>query len=501
MRRILGWITTATGSLVWAVILILLVIVGLRLVQVKFFYEPRPPEHLEQKREYLASVAAEHSVAAGETPNFVVVFFDDLGYGDLSSYGNELIATPRIDALAASGLRMTEFYSSSMVCTPSRAGLLTGRFPHRAGAGTHVFFSEESPIATVRKFFGVGNEVFADEIMIPEALGAAGYATAMVGKWHLGGTPGYLPNDFGFDSYYGVHWSNDMQPLHVFRDREIEIEDTTERTAIGGYRDEEDPRPIEGIDQTRLTQDYTDEAVKFIEANREKPFFLYLAHSMPHVPHFASKEFAGTSQGGVYGDVVEDLDRSVGTVVDALERLGLAENTLVLITSDNGADYGGSPGYLRGRKGEILEGGQRVPMVASWPGRIAPGESSSMAMNTDLMPTLLGLAGVPLPGDRVIDGRDIAPLLTQGAESPHEYLYYFPMSLVGGPEVGAVRDARFKYLVSSGDVGRDRPHLTRLDADRENHDLRKLFPEDAERLAAAAQAMEDALRGNVRGWR
>jgi len=502
LRPILSRITKATGALFWAVVLIALVGAGLRFAQVKFFYEPRPAEHLEQKQQYLERVARENAVGGRDVPNFVVVFFDDLGYGDLSSYGNELIQTPRIDALAASGLRMTEFYASANVCTPSRAGLLTGRLPHRSGTGSHVFFSEESPIATFRKFMGAGNEILADEILLPEALGAAGYATGMIGKWHLGGTPGFLPNDFGFDSYYGVLWSNDMQPLHIYRDREIEVEDTTEQNFGRNYRDEEDPRPPQGIDQSKLTQNYTDEALEFIEANRERPFFLYLAHSMPHVPHYASAEFAGTSEGGVYGDVVEDLDRSVGKLVDGLERMGLSENTLLLVTSDNGADYGGSPGFLRGRKGEILEGGQRVPMVANWPGRIPPSESAAMAMNTDFLPTLLGLAGVPLPADRVIDGRDLTPLFTEGAPSPHEYLYYLAPSLFASePVVGAVRDARFKYLVSSGDQGRDRPHLTRLDADRENHDLRHKHPAEAARLAAAAQAMQEALSMNVRGWR
>ena len=502
MRLVLIRITNLTGALAWGLVLITLLGTGLRLLQVKFFYEPRPPEHLEQKQQYLENVAAEHPVLGRDVPNFIVVFFDDLGYGDLSSYGNKLIQTPRIDALAASGLRMTEFYASANVCTPSRAGLLTGRLPHRSGAGAHVFFSEESPIATFRKFTGAGNEILADEILLPEALGAAGYATGMIGKWHLGGTPGFLPNDFGFDSYYGVLWSNDMQPLHVYRDREIEIADRTEKNFFRSYRDEEAPSPLRGIDQSKLTQSYTDEAVRFIEANHDRPFFLYLAHSMPHVPHYASAEFAGTSEGGVYGDVVEDLDRSVGKIVDALEHFGLAGNTLLLVTSDNGADYGGSPGFLRGRKGEILEGGQRVPMVASWPGRIPPSESGAMAMNTDFLPTLLGLAGVPLPSDRVIDGRDLTPVFTRSASSPHEYLYYLAPSLLpSGPVVGAVRDARFKYLVSSGDRGRDRPHLTRLDADRENHDLRHKHPADAERLATAARAMQEALSMNARGWR
>ena len=471
---------------------------GFRLVQSAWFGAVAEPERLKQKQRYLASLPP---VDPERVPNFVVIFFDDLGWGDLSIQGNQLIDTPRIDQAAAEGVRLQHFYAASSVCTPSRASLLSGRYPPRAGVSAHVFFPDESWIGLLRRAAGQGNELPRDEILLPEALGAAGYATGMVGKWHLGGRDGHRPRDFGFDSYFGVLWSNDMAPLHLYRGDDIIERD--ERPigffAVGGERDEDRPLGPGGIDQTRLTQRYTDEAIAFLEAHREQPFFLYVAHTFPHVPHYASSEQAGQSEGGRYGDVIEDLDRSTGAILDAIERLGIADDTLVLITSDNGADYGGSPGGLRGRKGEILEGGQRVPMIARWPGRLPAGVvSDAMAMNIDVFPTLLSLAGLPLPQDRMIDGRDLSAVLTSGAASPHEQLFYFP---VFGSLPEAVRDARFKLLRSSGDAGRDRPHLTRLDADIEAHDLRSKHPEVAAKLEAALAAGREEFETNLRGWR
>jgi len=495
------------GAAVLAVGALLFLGVALRFAWVLAFAAPEPPERLAEKAAYLERVAAGHASAPpgapDARPNFVVVLFDDLGYGDLSSYGNRLIETPRIDALAAEGARLTQFYAAAPVCTPSRAALLTGRFPHRSGAAPHVYFPNDAPLGIALRFLGMTNEVRRDEIFLPEALRAAGYSTGMVGKWHLGDAEGHRPNDLGFDSYYGVLWSNDMQPLHVYRDRGIAVRDETEMSWLHSFRNEEDGREPRGIDQQRLTSDYTREAIRFIEhsqASGPRPFFLYLAHSAPHVPHFPSREHAGSSRGGVYGDVVEDLDRSTGELARALERLGLADTTLLLITSDNGADYGGSPGTLRGRKGEVLEGGQRVPFIAHWPGHIAPAESDAMAMSTDLFPTLLGLAGVPLPDDRAIDGRDIGPALFANAPSPHDFLYYLGGGRTGS-HITAVRDARFKYLLDSGDRGRSRPHLTSIAEDAESHDLRRLYPDAAARLAAEAERMQTEIDANPRGWR
>jgi arylsulfatase A-like enzyme len=394
-------------------------------------------------------------------------------------------------------MRMDHFYSASPVCTPARAALLTGRYPPRTRTDSHVFFPDTALLGRVRRILGAPNEVPRDEIMLPEVLRAAGYTTGMFGKWHLGERPGYRPTERGFDTYFGVHWSNDMVPLHLYRGTEIAQQDQRQGGFFGEH-DEERPLGPGGVDQSRLTELYTREAIGFLEAERERPFFLYLAHTFPHVPHYASPDHAGESEGGVYGDVVEDLDRSTGAILAALERLGLDERTVVIITSDNGADYGGSPGGLRGRKGQTYEGGQRVPMIVRWPGRVPPGETDAMAMNIDLFPTLLALAGLPLPTDRTIDGRDLSDVWERGAPSPHDELYYFP---VLSSEPDAVRDSRFKLLGESGNLGRNRPHLTRLDVGIEAHDLRAKHPDVARRLGARLDAMRDDVRANPRGWR
>jgi arylsulfatase A-like enzyme len=499
---VMRWIrrlATGIGGLFLLLFVVSLAVLALRWLQVVFFYAPEGGERAEQKQIYLDTI---DPVDRDRAPNFIVVLFDDLGWGDLSSYGSRLIRTPRIDSIAAAGLRMTDFYSASPVCTPSRAALLTGRYPVRSLTHNHVFFSETSPIATARKMLGVGNELPRDEILLPEVLAAAGYATGMIGKWHLGDIEGHLPNDFGFEDYYGVRTSNDMQPLHVYRNAEIEIEDQTERINLGAFRDEDSDIEMKGVDQRQLTRRYTEEAIRFVEKNRDRPFFLYLAHTSPHVPHFADPEHEGASPGGLYGDVVEDLDRSTGALLDALERLDLEGETLVLITSDNGADYNGSPGFLRGRKGEVYEGGQRVPMIAYWPGRVGPGRvSDTMAMNIDLFPTLLSLAGVGPPQDRVIDGRDLTPFLTSDGDEqgPHDFLFYFPV--VRGSAPAAVRSAEFKYLASTGDTGRDKAILSDVHLDQENHNLIRRFPKEGARLAAALEEFRVELRGNPRGWR
>ncbi len=486
------------GGLLLVLIGVVVLGLGLRWLQVRFFYEPLGGERVAEKQAYLEEI---DRVDPERAPNFVVVLFDDLGWGDLSSYGNQLIRTPHIDAAAAEGLRMTDFYSASPVCTPSRAALLTGRYPVRSHTHNHVFFGETSPIATVRRMLGQGNELPRDEILLPEALGAAGYATGMIGKWHLGGIPGHLPNDFGFQNYYGVLTSNDMQPLHVYRNTEIELRDETPRMSLGAFRDEDSDIEMRGVDQRTLTRRYTEEAIRFVEENRDGPFFLYLAHTFPHVPHFADPEHEGESPAGIYGDVVEDLDRSTGALLDAIDRLGLARDTLVLITSDNGADYNGSPGFLRGRKGEVYEGGQKVPMIARWSGRVKPGRVSDvMAMNIDLFPTLLSLAGVSLPRDRVIDGRDLSRLFTSEREqaSPHELLFYFP--IFGGDAPAGVRSARFKFLASTGDTGRDKAILTDVHRDQEGHNLIRRFPAEGTRLGEAVRSFGTELAGNPRGW-
>ncbi|MFK7895741.1 MAG: sulfatase [Myxococcota bacterium] len=487
----------AIGYVTLTVIAAAFLAVGLRALWVAWIYDVPEPEHLSEKEAYLASLP---QVDPAHAPNFVVIFFDDLGYGDLSSYGNALIETPHIDRAAAEGIRFTEFYSASPVCTPSRASLLTGRYPPRAGVPAHVYFPNDSRLGWLREMAGLGNELPRDEALLPEVLGAAGYATGMVGKWHLGGRDGHRPTERGFDEWLGVLWSNDMYPLDLWRDDEIAERDERESSGWGEH-DEEQPLPGKGIDQSRLTERYTEAAIDFIDRNAEAPFFLYVAHTFPHVPHYPSSAHAGESQGGVYGDVIEDLDRSTGAILEALRERDLERETFVLITSDNGGDYNGSVAGLRGRKQEIFEGGQRVPAVGWWPGRIKAGrETRAMAMNIDVFPTLLGYAGLPLPKDRSIDGADLGPLLAGEQDSPHEFLFYFPATSMDGlPE--AVRDADFKYLRSTGVPMRDRPHLSDLSRDKEAHDLRKRHPERAEALAQALEAKRTEFENDRRGWR
>ena len=344
--------------------------------------------------------------------NFIIILTDDLGYGDLGVYGSTLIRTPNIDRLAAEGVRLDSFYASANVCTASRGGLLTGRYPIRLNLVQDV----------ARPSNDIG--IDASEITIAEALKIKYYQTALIGKWHLGEEAERNPVFNGFDEFYGLLHSNDMAPVELYQGTEM----------------------IEfPVIQNTLTKRYTDQAISFIEKNQQKPFFLLLSHAFPHVPLVASKEFAGTSKAGLYGDVVEELDWSTGKVLDTLARLGLDENTLVIFTSDNGPWWEGSPGQFRDRKGSSWEGGMRVPFIARWPEEIPAGlVSPEPAMNIDVFPTLLAAAGAPLPGDKDIDGLDILPMLQGRTTSPHEALYFFDKDRIAG-----VRSGKWKLVVES----------------------------------------------------
>ncbi len=471
-------------------------------------YEPLHPERLNKKQAYLSSLVARDTIL----PNIIIINFDDLGYGDLSCYGNQLIYTPVIDSLAERGIRMTDFYSCSSVCTPSRAGLLTGRFPLRAYAGDHVYFPEGNPIADQRKMQGSKNEIPRDEIMISEALKANGYATALIGKWHLGDIEGHLPNDFGFDDFFGVRYSNDMIPLHIYRDGQIIEEDKKELENSSfryGYYDMDTPLKVEGVDQSKFTENYTREAIAFIEKNQEKPFFLYLPHSMPHVPHFSSARQDGKSKAGLYGDVIEDLDWSVGQIMESLQSLNLTEQTLVFITSDNGADVQGSVGNLRGRKQLTYEGGQKVPMIIYGPSFISnPRETNVLATNMDIFPTILDLLDIPLPDDRIIDGKSILPIILGSGPGPHQYVFY---NSAGSGNIEGVRDTQFKYhedaigtsLRMFGSFSMTMtlsPQLTDLKYDNESHNLIKKYPDRARLLKSIVDQKRKELTDNRRGW-
>ncbi len=474
-------------------------------------YEPLHPEHLAQKTAYLEAIA--NASTTGKRPNIVLINFDDLGYGDLSCYGNQLIQTPVMDSLAAQGIRMTDFYSCSPVCSPSRAGLLTGRFPKRAHAAAHVYFPNNHPIADYRKMRNLTNEIPKDEILIAEILKANGYKTSLIGKWHLGDLEGYLPNDFGFDHFYGVRYSNDMIPLHIYQNEEILVRD--EKQLVDnkfpyGYYNMDTPITGKATDQTKLTENYTQEANNFITRNKEQAFFLYLSHSFPHVPHFPSARQNGRSAGGIYGDVIEDLDWSVGQIMNTLEQLNLMENTLVFITSDNGGDLQGSVGNLRGRKQLTYEGGQRVPMIIYGPSFVQQASvTDALATNLDIYPTLLDLLGIAPPSDRIIDGKSILPLILGNGTSPHDFVFY--NAATGGNIVG-VRDSLYKYhegangnhlnlFGSFGIATNLSPQLTNLRLDNEAHNLIKKYPEYAERLKKVMEEKQGMLVENQRGWK
>lgn len=351
----------------------------------------------------LAGLIASAPAAVGSTgprrpPNIVVILADDLGWGDLGAYGAKDIRTPHMDRMAGEGMRFTGFYSASPFCSPARAALLTGRYPARYGVNA-VFFPESH------------TGLPASEVTVAEALRPAGYATAWIGKWHLGHHDEHLPTRHGFDEFAGLPYSNDMRNLVYLRGEAVV-----------------DPKP----DQRRLTRRVTDDAIDFIRRRREQPFLLVVAHPMPHVPLHASPEFAGRSKAGLYGDVVEELDHEVGRVTAELERLGLARDTLVFITSDNGpwlemGDHAGSAGPFRNGKNTTFEGGMRVPGIAWWPGQVKAGSIyHGLATLMDLVPTAVELAGAPLPSAPV-DGRSLVPVLTGtgGRAGPDTLAYYF----------------------------------------------------------------------------
>lgn len=346
------------------------------------------------------------SAVAQDRPNIVIIWADDLGYGDLGVYGHPTIQTPNLDRMAHEGMKFTQFYAADPRCTMSRAALLTGRYPVRTGV-SGVFFAHDS------------TGMSPDEITIADALKEQGYATTAIGKWHLGHLNEYLPTNQGFDSYFGIPYSNDMSykprrpyfpPLPLMEDEQI-IE--------------------QPVDQATLTRRYTERAVSFIQQNADQPFFIYLSHTFPHVPLFASEQFHGKSSRGLYGDVVEEIDWSTGEILAELKAQGVAENTLVIFTSDNGpwlsyGEEGGSAGLLRGGKGYTWEGGMRVPGIAWWPGKIPPGQvSKAVASTIDLFTTSLTLAGADIPDDRIIDGVDLMPVLSGQTESVREEFFYY----------------------------------------------------------------------------
>jgi arylsulfatase A len=377
---------------------------------------------------WLCVLVATAAAAAAPRPNIVFILADDLGYGDLGAYGAGDIATPSIDRLAQEGVRFTDFYSPANTCSPARAALMTGRYPARTGVNGVLFHDTPDGLPL-------------HEVTIPELLRDAGYRTAMIGKWHLGPSETFMPWNHGFDEFFGVPHSNDQQNFFVW----------------------DGPRRLpEDVDQSGLMRRYTDRALAFIEsaAADGRPFFLYLAHNAPHVPLYPSAAFRGRSRRGVYGDVVEELDASVGEILAKLAALGIDRNTLVVFTSDNGPwlamrDLGGSAGGLRGGKTGTFEGGHRVPALARWPAAIPPDRTvSSVATMMDWLPTFAQLAGAPVPDDRAIDGHSLVDALEGRGEPAPTPVFYFSLRMPFAdqhPVVGAVRDGRWKLkLAQSG---------------------------------------------------
>lgn len=442
-----------------------------------------PVEHLAQKQAYLKSIRP----VAGRKPNILLILFDDLGFGDLSSYGNRLIKTPNIDAVADRGIKLEQFYSASPVCTPSRAALLSGRYPERSHAANHVFFPSSHPMATIRRSLGWANALPQDEILLPEVLSRAGYATGAFGKWHLGDQPGHRPTDFGFQDYFGILYSNDMKPETLWRGNVVDT-------------------PAERTDQATLTERITDEAIGFVRKNAHRPFFAYVPYTAPHLPHYPNPKHQGISEGGTYGDVIEDLDTNVGRLLHTLTELKLDDNTIVIVMSDNGGDWGGSAGNLRGRKGETFEGGQRVPAFVIWPGVTKPGTiSKEMGMNFDVFPSILKSLNITIPADRTIDGADFRPLLA-GGQTSHDYLYY---STTWSGKFAGVRDRHYKYrdivpndapMGGGSEPYNAKPSLYSLDLDNEAHDVSARHPEEARRLIGQLDSFRTANEANPRGW-
>ena len=429
------------------------------------------------------------SSAAERSPNFVIIFCDDLGWGDLGCFGNPTIRTPHLDRMAAEGQKWTQFYVAAPVCTPSRAALMTGRYPIRNGmtSGKRAVLFPDS-----------GGGLAPAEVTVAEMLKQKKYATGIFGKWHLGHLPPFLPTAQGFDTYFGIPYSNDMDRVGGKNYRAEVVKNADYYPDIAHYhvplmRDQQIiERPA---DQNTLTRRYTEEAIHFIHAHQNEPFFVYLPHSMPHIPLFASERFRGRSQRGLYGDVVEELDWSVGQILQTLRDLRIDQQTLVVFSSDNGPwlafdTHGGSAGPLRAGKGTTFEGGQRVPTIFWWPGKIQPGVVTELGATLDILATFAALSGTTAPGDRKLDSYNLSPALLGTGKSPRQEMFYWTQA-----ELHAIRSGPWKLHIKQrepinygNEVTLQQPELYHVERDiSESFNVAALYPEVVAQLQARLQ--------------
>lgn len=444
----------------------------------------------------LALFASFHVHAA--KPNFIIIFTDDQGYSDLGCFGSETIKTPNIDQLAAEGRKFTNFMVASPVCTPSRAALLTGSYPKRVGLHKHVLFPTSN--------YGLNPE----EYTIADHLKSLGYSTACIGKWHLGHHPETLPRANGFDSYYGIPYSNDMNhpdnkgKVNAASDESWQNQDEFVKKWNTPLVENEEIIEIP-VNQRTITRRYTDRAITFITENKDKPFFLYLPHSMPHIPLFVPEDAKDPDPKNAYKAVIEHIDAEVGRIIKSIRELGLAENTFIIFTSDNGpwlqfGNHGGSAKPLRDGKGTNFEGGQRVPCVMWAPGRIPAGTSSNELISTmDLLPTIASLTKSELPAGRKIDGLDLSATVTGDAPSKRtEFIYYTAQGQLNGIRVG-----EWKLLLEGKAKKEQGPYLFNLNADiSEATNLADKHPEKVSKLKSRLEELDAEIEQNARSvWK
>ena len=474
----------------WALIIaaaVLFVIIASSLIFALYNYLHRDYRH-EGRKEYLDEVS--QTGASGEKKNVIIILLDDMGYGDLSCTGSKAISTPNIDALAEEGILFTNYYAPNPICSASRAGMLTGRYPLRtltAGA----YMDTETMSGHLASFWQcvIGTYPYwntglpTDEILLPEVLQAVGYETALFGKWHLGVKEEERPNSRGFNYFLGALYSDDMKPYRVYENEEVLHK--------------------EPYDQTQMTKELTAGMLDFISENKDDPFFLYYASPFPHWPAQVSEDFAGSSQAGTYGDCMQEVDWSVGQIVEKLEEEGLRDDTLIIFSSDNGPWYEGATGGQRGRKASKYNGGSHVPLIASMPGTLPSGkEEDSLMSGLDIFPTVLSMLGIDLPQDRVIDGIDMWSAW-KGESDPKRTMLF----LNDDKDSFAMVENNFKYIERApSEMGhywnlQQGPFLYNMDTDPEEaYDVSAHYPEIAADMAQGLEQFKQSLQENIRGW-